>query len=119
MPESLEPSEKRLTSARSPADAFSLDPSTMAVTRWTESETGGLDVTKNVEPELVKVKSFDGLEVSGFLYRPDPAKFPGKLHRPRRDTGVTVRQKRPEVPFRVHAPQRRAARQRRAPAPPP
>lgn len=66
------------TSARSAADAFSVDPNTLAVTRWTESETGGLDVTKNVEPELVKVKSFDGLEVSGFLYRPDAAKFPGK-----------------------------------------
>lgn len=66
------------TSARSAADAFSVDPKTLKVTRWTESETGGLDVTKNVEPELVKVKSFDGLEVSGFLYRPDAAKFPGK-----------------------------------------
>jgi dipeptidyl aminopeptidase/acylaminoacyl peptidase len=66
------------TSARSAADAFSVDPKTLAVTRWTESETGGLDVSQNVEPELVKVKSFDGLEVSGFLYRPDPAKFPGK-----------------------------------------
>ncbi|MGB5078026.1 MAG: prolyl oligopeptidase family serine peptidase [Sphingorhabdus sp.] len=66
------------TSARSAADAYSIDPSSLAVTRWTESETGGLDVSKNVEPELVKVKSFDGLEVSGFLYRPDSAKFPGK-----------------------------------------
>ena len=66
------------TSARSAADAYSVDPKTLAVTRWTQSETGGLDVTKNVEPELVKVKSFDGLEVSGFLYRPDPVKFPGK-----------------------------------------
>ena len=66
------------TSARSPADAFSINPKTLAVTRWTTSETGGLDVSKNVEPELVKVKSFDGLEVSGFLYRPDAAKFPGK-----------------------------------------
>jgi dipeptidyl aminopeptidase/acylaminoacyl peptidase len=66
------------TSARAAADAYSVDPKTLKVTRWTESETGGLDVTKNVEPELVKVKSFDGLEVSGFLYRPDPAKFPGK-----------------------------------------
>lgn len=66
------------TSARSAADAYSVDPKTMAVTRWTESETGGLDVTKNSEPELVKIKSFDGLEVSGLLYRPDPAKFPGK-----------------------------------------
>ena len=67
-----------LTSARSPADAFSLDPSTMTFTRWTESETGGLDPKVNVEPELVEVKSFDGEPVSGFLYRPDPAKFPGK-----------------------------------------
>lgn len=66
------------TSARSAADAYSIDPSSLAITRWTESETGGLDVSKNVEPELVKVKSFDGLEVSGFLYRPDSAKFPGK-----------------------------------------
>ena len=67
-----------LTSARSPADAFSLDPPTMALTRWTESETGGLDPKANVEPELVEVKSFDGEPVSGFLYRPDPAKFPDK-----------------------------------------
>ncbi|PAL21317.1 prolyl oligopeptidase family serine peptidase [Sphingopyxis sp. GW247-27LB] len=66
------------TSARSAADAYSVNPQTLAVTRWTQSETGGLDVTKNVEPELVSVKSFDGLAVSGFLYRPDPAKFPGK-----------------------------------------
>ncbi|MBL8649678.1 MAG: S9 family peptidase [Sphingopyxis sp.] len=66
------------TSARSAADAYSVDPQTLAVTRWTQSETGGLDVTKNIEPELVKAKSFDGLEVSGFLYRPDPAKFPGQ-----------------------------------------
>jgi dipeptidyl aminopeptidase/acylaminoacyl peptidase len=66
------------TSARSAADAYSIDPKTLKITRWTESETGGLDVTKNSEPELVKIKSFDGLEVSGFLYRPDPAKFPGK-----------------------------------------
>ena len=66
------------TSARSAADAWSVDPQTLALTRWTASETGGLDVTQNVEPELVTVKSFDGLAVSGFLYRPDPRKFPGK-----------------------------------------
>jgi dipeptidyl aminopeptidase/acylaminoacyl peptidase len=66
------------TSARSAADAYSVNPKTLKVTRWTQSETGGLDVTKNSEPELVTIKSFDGLEVSGFLYRPDPVKFPGK-----------------------------------------
>jgi dipeptidyl aminopeptidase/acylaminoacyl peptidase len=67
-----------LTSARSATDAFSYDPKTGKLTRWTESETGGLDASVNVEPELVEVKSFDGTNVSGFLYRPDASKFPGK-----------------------------------------
>lgn len=67
-----------MVSAKSPTDAYSLDPQTLAVTRWTQSETGGLDPNFNVEPELIEVKSFDGETVSGFLYRPDPAKFPGK-----------------------------------------
>jgi dipeptidyl aminopeptidase/acylaminoacyl peptidase len=65
------------TSARSPADAFSVDPKTLAVTRWTTSETGGLDPEANVEPETLEVKSFDGLAISGFLYRPDSTRFPG------------------------------------------
>lgn len=67
-----------MVSAKSPTDAYSLDPRTLAVTRWTQSETGGLDPSLNVEPELIEVKSFDGEPVSGFLYRPNPAKFPGK-----------------------------------------
>lgn len=67
-----------MSSARVAGDAFSVDPKTLAVTRWTESETGGLDAARNIEPELVEVKSFDGEMVSGFLYRPDPARFPGK-----------------------------------------
>ena len=67
-----------LSSAKSPSDACSLDPATLKVTRWTESETGGLDPNVNVEPELIEVKSFDGEPVSGFLYRPDARKFPGK-----------------------------------------
>ncbi|WP_294174139.1 prolyl oligopeptidase family serine peptidase [uncultured Sphingomonas sp.] len=67
-----------LSSARSPADAYAVDPRTLRATRWTESETGGLDPSVNVEAELVEVKSFDGEPVSGFLYRPDPRRFPGK-----------------------------------------
>lgn len=67
-----------LSSAKSPSDAYSLDPATLRITRWTESETGGLDPRVNVEPELIEVKSFDGEPVSGFLYRPDPRRFPGK-----------------------------------------
>ncbi|WP_324809332.1 prolyl oligopeptidase family serine peptidase [Sphingomonas sp. LY29] len=67
-----------LNSAKSPTDAYSLDPQSLKLTRWTQSETGGLDPNVNVEPQLVEVKSFDGETVSGFLYRPDPRKFPGK-----------------------------------------
>ena len=66
------------SSAKSAADVWSLDPKTMQLTRWTASETGGLDASANVEPRIVTTKSFDGLEVSGLLYLPDPAKFPGK-----------------------------------------
>ena len=66
-----------MSSARTPGDAFSVDPATLAVTQWTHSETGGLDPAINVEPTLVELPSFDGEKVSGFLYRPDPAKFPG------------------------------------------
>ncbi len=66
-----------LSSAKSPADVYSLDVKSGRLERWTESETGGLNPAAFVEPELVRVKSFDGLEISGFLYRPDPRKFPG------------------------------------------
>jgi dipeptidyl aminopeptidase/acylaminoacyl peptidase len=67
-----------VTSARATADTYAVDPKSLAVTRWTESETGGLDPAANAEPELVEVPSFDGEPVSGFLYRPDAARFPGK-----------------------------------------
>ena len=65
-----------LGSSRTAADAYSLDVPTGKVTRWTESETGGLDLSSLPEPELIRWTSFDGLEISGFLYRP-PARFTG------------------------------------------
>ena len=67
-----------MTGARSPAEAWSLDAITFKLTRWTDSETGGLDASTFVEPELVKLKSFDGVSISGFFYVPDATKFPGK-----------------------------------------
>ena len=66
------------TSARSATDTYSYDVKSGRIERWTESETGGLNTDSFVEPELVRLKSFDGLPVSGFLYRPDAKKFPGK-----------------------------------------
>jgi dipeptidyl aminopeptidase/acylaminoacyl peptidase len=65
-----------LSSARQPADVYSLDVETGKIERWTESETGGLNTANLPEPQLVRWKSFDGREISGFLYMP-PAKFTG------------------------------------------
>ncbi len=66
-----------VSSAQSTSDVYSVDAGTMAVTRWTESELGGLVAKDLIEPELIRWKSFDGLEISGFQYNP-PARFTGK-----------------------------------------
>ena len=65
--------------ARSPSDVYTWSTAggKNVTTRWTASETGGIPATQFVEPELVRWKSFDGREITGFLYKPDPAKFPG------------------------------------------
>ena len=66
-----------LSTARTAADVYSLDPRTLTLTRWTESETAGLNTADIPDPELIRWKSFDGLEITGFYYRP-PARFEGK-----------------------------------------
>jgi len=66
-----------VSSARSPADVYSLDVSSGKVDRWTFSETGGLNAATFSEPKLVHWKSFDDRQISGFLYNP-PKKFSGK-----------------------------------------
>ena len=65
------------TSARAAADAYSLEPATGKITRWTESETAGLNTGAFAEPELVHWASFDGRAISGFLYKPPP-RFAGR-----------------------------------------
>ena len=67
-----------LTSSRTPLDVFSIDVGSGHLARWTESEIGGLNADSFVEPSVVKWKSFDGKEISGFFYQPDAKKFPGK-----------------------------------------
>jgi dipeptidyl aminopeptidase/acylaminoacyl peptidase len=66
-----------LNSARSPTDAYSVDVQSGALTRWTESELGGLVASELSEPQLVRWPTFDGRSISGFLYRP-PARFTGR-----------------------------------------
>ncbi len=61
-------------SARSPGDAWSYDIASGDLTRWTQSEVGGLNTEELVEPELITFESFDGLEVPSFYY---PAKGEG------------------------------------------
>lgn len=65
-----------LNSAQTSSDAYSVDVKTGVLTRWTESETGGLDPKNFSTPEPIRWKSFDGKEIYGFLYRP-PARFSG------------------------------------------
>ena len=63
--------------ARAASDVYSVNTTDGAVTRWTESEIGGLVASELSEPELIRWKSFDGLEITGFYYRP-PARFTGR-----------------------------------------
>ena len=67
-----------VTSARAPSDVYSLDVKSGKIERWTFSETGGLNTAAFAEPKLIKWQTFDGKTLSGFLYSPDPRKFPGK-----------------------------------------
>lgn len=66
-----------VSSSRSPSDVYSLDARTGSVTRWTESELGGLVASDLSTPSLVRWRSFDGREITGFYYRP-PARFTGR-----------------------------------------
>ena len=66
-----------IASARSAGDVFSYDIKTNKVTRWTNGNNPELNTSEFVEPRLVKWKTFDALEITGFQYQP-PARFTGK-----------------------------------------
>jgi dipeptidyl aminopeptidase/acylaminoacyl peptidase len=66
-----------LNGPRSPSDVFSFEPGGRTLTRWTRSETGGLDASTFVEPELIEFASFDGRKIPAFYYRPPAAKHAG------------------------------------------
>ena len=65
-----------LMSLRTFGDVFSVKASNGEVTRWTRSEFGAFNPDSLPEPEIVRWKSFDGVVISGVLYRP-PARFTG------------------------------------------
>jgi dipeptidyl aminopeptidase/acylaminoacyl peptidase len=61
----------------SSSDVYEYELASQKLIRWTESELGGMDISGLNEPILVKWKSFDNKEISGFLYRAS-AKHTGK-----------------------------------------
>ncbi|HEX6186021.1 MAG TPA: S9 family peptidase, partial [Pyrinomonadaceae bacterium] len=68
-----------LSGASAPADIWTLDLGSRQFTQLTRSPHAGVDLTKLVRPELVRYKAHDGLELSGWLYRPHGAKGPGPV----------------------------------------
>ena len=61
-------------SPTSPADAYILekeyDPNLFCI-QYTKSEIGGLDSSTFSGPSLIRYKSFDGLEIPAFVYKPN------------------------------------------------
>jgi dipeptidyl aminopeptidase/acylaminoacyl peptidase len=68
-----------LAGSASPADLYRLDLATGTYTRLTWSPHPGVDLAQLVKPELRTYKSFDGLELSGWLYLPKDFKAPGPV----------------------------------------
>jgi dipeptidyl aminopeptidase/acylaminoacyl peptidase len=56
---------------RNATDVYTLEVKTAQLTRWTRSETGGLDASRFAEPSLIEFPSFDGRRIPAFYYRPD------------------------------------------------
>ena len=71
-----------VTGSHSAADVYSANVKTGKVERWTASETGGLNPANFAEAQLIHWKSFDGMSIGGFLYKPvshpGGAQFTGK-----------------------------------------
>ncbi len=65
-----------LNAATSPADVWSWDLKGGKLTRWTTSESGGLDPAAMVTPTLVKFRSFDDLEIPAWVSRPKAPRGP-------------------------------------------
>ncbi|HKU44226.1 MAG TPA: alpha/beta fold hydrolase [Polyangiales bacterium] len=62
-----------MSTSDSTADVYVLDVATRKLSRWTESETGGLDRARFVAPTLVSYRSFDGRTIPAWFYKPKSA----------------------------------------------
>lgn len=66
-----------LSTYNASGDVWSYDLASRALTRWTDSELGGLDAGSLVEPDLFRYTTFDDRSIPAFIYRPEGAS--GKL----------------------------------------
>ena len=66
-----------ITSFATLTDAYSLDLKTKKITHWAQTEMNGYETKGLREPELIKWKSFDERDISGFIYKP-AVTFKGK-----------------------------------------
>jgi dipeptidyl aminopeptidase/acylaminoacyl peptidase len=62
-----------ISRANAPSDVYSLSLVDAKLTRWTFSETGGLDTSSFVEPTIVRFPTFDDREIPAFYFRPNAA----------------------------------------------
>jgi dipeptidyl aminopeptidase/acylaminoacyl peptidase len=62
--------------AAAPVDVWLLDLATRRFTQVTRSPHAGIDLAALARPELVRYRAQDGLELSGWLYRPRDSKGP-------------------------------------------
>ena len=68
-----------LNSPQSPGDVYAVGAAGSPPVRWTTASSPASVLPETfVSPELVTIKSFDGLPISALLYLPDAKKFPGK-----------------------------------------
>ena len=63
--------------ANAPPDIHVVDLASGSCTRVTEAPHAGIDLSQLVRPELLRFRSHDDLELSGWLYRPRGAEEPG------------------------------------------
>jgi len=77
------PDDRRLAlvgfGSAAPPDLYVLDRDAGRIRQLTFSPHPGVDLGGLVRPELVRYRSFDGLEISGWLYRPAHARYPAPL----------------------------------------
>jgi dipeptidyl aminopeptidase/acylaminoacyl peptidase len=73
-----------IAGATVPPDLWALEVAGSRLSQLTQTPHDGVDLTKLVRPELVTFKAHDGLELSGWLYRPagrsTPAPFVVSFH---------------------------------------